>query len=150
MQITSPLTGDTIGGDVLVEATATPAGGRTISRVEFYCNSAYLGQDSSAPYSLTFDSRCIYEGSRQLKAIAVDSAGAIHTDTEVVTLANNAVPLPQSDDFEAGIGAWASYNPSGNRRWELLRHELKILGFTRTGLANYVHMATAIVIEDID
>jgi len=118
VSITSHSTNDSISGTVTVSATATPNGGRSISSVEFYCNEAFLGADTSDPYSLDFDSRTIYDGNCDLKAVAIDDQGEIDTDTVGVSVSNSAAAIPFSDDFEAGIGLWASYNPSGTETWE--------------------------------
>lgn len=116
--ITAPTAGAAISGNTQIDVTATPAGGRTISQVDFWCNEAYLGSDNSEPFSLTFDSRPIYNGTRAIKAIATDSAGEIDTDAINVTVNNSALGIPYSNDMESGIGAFASYNYSGDRWWQ--------------------------------
>jgi immune inhibitor A len=115
--ITAPTAGATITGNTQLDVTATPAGGRTITQVDFWCNEAFLGTDTTSPYSLTFDSRPIYNGARGIRAVATDNAGEIDTDIISVTASNSAVSLPFSETFESGIGAWASYN-SGDRWWQ--------------------------------
>ena len=116
--ITSHSASDTLTGTVTFSATATANGGRSISAVEFYCNGAYLGTDTSDPYSLDFDSRTIYDGSCDLKAVAVDDQGEIDTDTVPVSVSNSATAIPWTDDFESGIGSFAVYDPHGTERWE--------------------------------
>lgn len=115
--ITSPTSG-TISGDVTIDVTATAADGRSISKVEFYCNGAYLGEDTTSTYSLTFTSKSIYNGTREIRCIAYDDTGSIDTDTVSVTVSNSATALPYSNTFESGIGEFAVYDPSGTRRWE--------------------------------
>jgi immune inhibitor A len=110
--------GGVVSGNVEVDVTATPGDGRSIDRVLFYCNGAYLGQDTSAPYSLTFDSRCIYNGARDIAVAARDDQGAIDTASVTVTVDNAGASVPYSDGFESGIGAWAVYDPSGNQYWQ--------------------------------
>jgi immune inhibitor A len=115
--ITAPVGGG-VSGNVTVDVTATAASGRSISKVEFYCNEAYLGQDTSSPYSLTFNSKCIYDGSRVIRAVATDNTGSIDTDIVTVTVSNSATSLPYSNTFETGVGDCAIYDFSGSRRWE--------------------------------
>jgi immune inhibitor A len=119
VDITSHSNNDNVSGMINVTATATPAGGRTINRVEFYLNGAYFGSDSSAPYSLDINTKPVYNGSRVLKVIAVDSASEISTDSVNVNVSNTADSFPWVDGFESGIGNWASYNLGGAYRWEL-------------------------------
>ncbi|HES58357.1 MAG TPA: M6 family metalloprotease domain-containing protein, partial [Firmicutes bacterium] len=91
--ITSPTSG-TISGEVTIDVTATAASGRTIDWVRFYCNGAYLGADTTSPYSLTFDSRAIYDGSRAIKALAMDDQGSADSDSVTVTVSNTALSFP--------------------------------------------------------
>jgi len=117
--ITSHSDGDDVTGTITVEADATPGTDRSIDHVEFYLNGAYYGADASSPYSLDIDTRGVYDGDgRELKAIAVDDLDQIDTDTVSVDVSNDAVAIPWSDDYESGIGAWASYDLMGYRRWE--------------------------------
>lgn len=115
--IDSPV-GGTVSGNVTIDVTATPAGGRSIDRVYFYCNGAYLGEDTTAPYSITFDSRAIYNGVRVISAVAKDDQGSMATATVSVTVDNTAASLPYDEGFESGIGAWAVYDPTGNELWQ--------------------------------
>ncbi|MCB1187513.1 M6 family metalloprotease domain-containing protein [bacterium] len=116
--ITSHADNDNITGEITVTAEATPDGGRTIDRVEFYLNDAYFGSDDTAPYQKTFHTQGVYDGSRALKVVAVDSAGEIDTDSVTVNLSNSVQSFPWGDDFETGIDWWASYNMGGSNRWE--------------------------------
>jgi M6 family metalloprotease-like protein len=126
ISIDAPAPDANVSGNVQIDVTATASGGRTISRVEFFCNGAYLGQDTTSPYSLTFNSRGIYDGTRAIRAVAVDSAGESRTAQVSVELSNTATSVPFSEGFElatGGIGAWAVYDLGGNsstgvnRRW---------------------------------
>ncbi|MBN2081440.1 M6 family metalloprotease domain-containing protein [bacterium] len=116
--ITSHADDDAVSATITVTVDATATGARTIDHVEFYLNGAYYGADSSSPYSLEIDTRPIYDGTgRELKAVAVDSAGEIDTDTVSIDVSNAATALAWSDDFESGIGAWAAYDFMGDQAW---------------------------------
>lgn len=117
--LTSHSENDNVGGIINVTADATADATRTISRVEFYLNGAYFGSDDTAPYELAVNTKPIYNGSRALKVIAVDNANEIATDSVNVNVSNSADSFPWFDDFESGIGNWASYNLGGSYRWEL-------------------------------
>ncbi len=119
VSITSHAENDNVGGIINVTADATPDGSRTIARVEFYLNGAFFGSDDTAPYELSLNTAPVYNGSRPLKAIAVDSADEIATDSLNVNVSNSPDSYPWFDDFETGIGNWASYNFGGTRFWEL-------------------------------
>ncbi|MCC7478586.1 M6 family metalloprotease domain-containing protein [bacterium] len=125
VNITSPVDGAAVSGNTTVDVDVTAGSGRSILRVEFYCNGAILGSDSTAPYSLSFDSRPIYAGSRKIRAIAYDDAGDANASTEeigideiTVSVSNSGQSVPYFENFDAGVGAWAVYDPSGRERWQ--------------------------------
>jgi len=83
--ITSPAEGTTLpAGDILIEATASKSGGGTITTVEFYNGSAYLGADTTAPYSFTWTS--VPNGCYTIKAKATDNSGASTTASVGITV----------------------------------------------------------------
>ena len=71
-------------GDILIEATASESGGGTITTVEFYNGSAYLGADTTAPYSFTWTS--VSNGCYTIKAKAIDNSGASTTASVGITV----------------------------------------------------------------
>ncbi|HEX8072873.1 MAG TPA: Ig-like domain-containing protein [Pyrinomonadaceae bacterium] len=67
--------------NVFVRADATPAAGRTITRVEFYAGSQLIGTDTSAPYQIVWNNPPT--ASYALTAKAFDSAGESNTSQPV-------------------------------------------------------------------
>lgn len=55
--------------------TATANSSGTIAKVEFLANGGKIGEDSTAPYALTWDTTAVAAGSYALSARAIDSAG---------------------------------------------------------------------------
>ena len=65
---------------ITIQATASDADG-AVTRVEFRDGTTVLGQDTSAPYALTW--RNVPQGSHTLTARATDNAGAVTTSSAV-------------------------------------------------------------------
>ena len=89
--LTAPASGATLRGTVVFTATATDASG--ISRVDFFVGSTQVGSDTTAPYSLSYDTRSMPNGVRALTAQAYDVAGNMGTSAPVsVTFDNDFTP----------------------------------------------------------
>jgi len=87
-----------------LSATATNSDG-TVARVEFYAGALRLGEDTSAPYGLTWSNAAA--GSYQLTARATDTVGASTTSPVI-----NVTVLP------AGIPLTAGLLPDGRFHFE--------------------------------
>ena len=90
--LVSPTNGQIFGGplDVTIRATASDAEG-AVSRVTFFAGSNYIGEASSAPFSVTWSNVAL--GLYSLTAVAVDELGAARTSAPVsITVRTNALP----------------------------------------------------------
>ncbi|WP_375768928.1 Ig-like domain-containing protein [Archangium gephyra] len=89
--LTAPTAGSTLSGTATLSATATDDVG--VQRVEFLDGASLLGSDTTAPYSLSWDTRTTPNGAHQLAARAYDFAGRVTTSALVeVTVANDLTP----------------------------------------------------------
>src|SRR5690349_17105852 len=97
VSITSPANGATIHGTVTVTAAAADDVG--VVGVQFQLDGVNGGpEDTSAPYSIPFDTTGTSDGTHTLTAVARDAAGNRTTSAPVtVTVANNAPPPPPAD-----------------------------------------------------
>ena len=86
--LTSPSPGATVSGTVTVSATATDDKG--LAGVTFMLNGAAIGsEDTSAPYSVSWNTTTAPNGTRTLTAVARDNGGNQTTSTPVnVTVSN--------------------------------------------------------------
>jgi hypothetical protein len=113
--VTAPPAGATVSGTVAVQASAADNVG--VQSVQFKLDGQNLGAaDTSAPYSVNWDTRTALNGSHSLTAVARDAAGNSTTSTAAgVTVANaGARPgLVAAYGFEAGAGTSAA-DASGN------------------------------------
>jgi beta-glucanase (GH16 family) len=84
VSVTSPTEGDNPpAGDITITADASDSDG-TILTVEFYDDTTYLGEDTTSPYSFTWNS--VPDGCYSVVARAIDDGGGIATDTSDITV----------------------------------------------------------------
>jgi hypothetical protein len=82
VSLTSPSSGATVGGKVMISANASDNVG--VSRVEFYVNGLLMCTSTSAPYSFDWDSTSAVNGSAcTLSARAYDTAGNVGQSAQV-------------------------------------------------------------------
>ena len=84
--ITSPADGATVAaGNITITATATTTKpGGYITTVEFYDGSTYLGEDTTSPYSYTWNS--VADGCYTIIAKTFDDVGDTNTDSVNITV----------------------------------------------------------------
>lgn len=93
VSLTSPTNGSTLSGQVTIAANASSAQG--IGGVRFLVDAAQVGaEDTSAPYSVSFNSASSTNGAHTVTAIARDTQGNTSTSTVSVTVNNVVVPPP--------------------------------------------------------
>lgn len=61
--ITSPTSGSVVRNTIPVNASVSIVGALTVSRVEFYVDGRFLGNDTASPYSVSWDTGTVSNGS---------------------------------------------------------------------------------------
>src|SRR5882762_5634535 len=93
--ITSPGSGSPVAGTTAVNASVSIVGSLTVSSVQFKLDGANLGApDTSAPYSVSWNTTATSNGSHTLTAVATDILGVQFTSSPVTVTVNNAPPPP--------------------------------------------------------
>jgi hypothetical protein len=113
--ITSPTEGAALPvGNILIQATASEIGGGTITTVEFYNGSTYLGADTTAPYSFTWAS--VPNGCYTIKAKAIDNIGGSTTASVSIRVGTGCGPAPHLTMQILAVGAsgYQEGNPPEN------------------------------------
>lgn len=88
VSVTSPTQGKTVSGTISVTATASDNVG--VAGVQFKLNGNNLGaEDTSSPYSISWDTSKVTNGSYTLTAVARDAAGNTKTANGVTVTVNN-------------------------------------------------------------
>jgi hypothetical protein len=103
VQLTASACGSTASGTVSLGAAATGAG-----RVEFFADGSLVATDTSEPYTASWDTTAVADGTVQLVAKAYDSAGNSVEDSCSVTVSNSGGGDLFSDDMESGSANWTA------------------------------------------
>ena len=115
VNITSPGNGQTVSGSVTVAANATDNVG--VAGVQFLLDGrAYGTEITAAPYSLSWSSASVANGSHTIAATARDAAGNKTTCPNMtITVSNVAAPAAaKSTAVRVNAGGPAYTDPSGN------------------------------------
>jgi len=86
---TAPLQGSSVSGLVTVSCNASDDVG--ITRVEFFVNGAMGAAVNTTPYSYSWDTKTVSNGSYTLTAKAYDAANNVATSSAVTVTVNNSV-----------------------------------------------------------
>ncbi|WP_243317595.1 M4 family metallopeptidase [Geothrix paludis] len=90
--------------------TATASDNVGVTKVEFYVDGALKGTDTATPWTLSFDSTTLTNGSHNLVAKAYDAAGNVGTSTTVAFSVSNTsgggTELVLNGGFESGATSW--------------------------------------------
>src|SRR5690242_2038625 len=93
VNITAPANGATVSGTRTVQAGVTVVGALTVASVQFKLDGANLGAaDTSAPYSVAWNTTSAANGSHTLTAVAKDILGLQFSSPAVAVTVNNAPP----------------------------------------------------------
>ncbi len=89
VSLTAPTVNATLSGTTTLTATATDD--TAVTKVEFYEGATKLGEDTTSPYTYSWDTTTVANGAVSLTAKAYDAAGNVGTSTPAVSAAvNNA------------------------------------------------------------
>ena len=116
--MTAPAEGASVAGSITVSANATDnVGGTGLAAVQFLLDGANLGaEDTTAPYSITWNSFGTTNGPHTLSARARDVAGNSATSTVVNVTVANIVDTTRPTD-PTSLGATAAGSSQINLAW---------------------------------
>ncbi len=125
VSITSPSDGQTISGPVMLTASASDNVG--VAGVQFRIDGVNFGaEDTTAPYSIPWNTASASDGSHTITAIARDAAGNISDPSAPVTVTvdNNAPPPPpppgstkRFEETDPSVTYSAGWTQDGSRSW---------------------------------
>ncbi|MGH2567296.1 MAG: Ig-like domain-containing protein, partial [Bacteroidota bacterium] len=98
ISFTSPSNGATVSGTVALSANVSDNVG--VAGVQFQVNGSNAGaEDTSAPYSVSWNSTQLADGAYTVSAVARDAAGNTATASVSVTVSNSVAPPPSTGDL---------------------------------------------------
>lgn len=133
--ITSPAAGATVSGTVTVSATASDNVG--VSRVELFVDGSLHSTDTTSPYSFSWNTTAVANGSHALQTRAYDAAGNSGSSATVnVTVGNptGGGELIANGGFEGSAAPWTL---SGDAYWSTGGNQHSGTGYTVLGYYNY-------------
>ena len=161
VSLTSPANGATVTGSITVSANASDDVG--VAGVQFFLNGTALGaEDTSAPYSITWNTTTCSNGSYTLTAIARDASGNRTTSAGIGVTVSNTAPtgLVAAYSFDEGVGTTltdsSGYSNNGtitNATWSTAGHSNQALVFngssSRVTVADStsLHLTTGMTLE---
>ena len=93
--MTSPASGSTVSGTITASASVSVIGALTVAGVQFQLDGANLGaEDTTAPYSIPWNTRTASNGSHTLSAVARDSLGVRWTSDPITVTVFNDTTAP--------------------------------------------------------
>jgi hypothetical protein len=120
VSITSPTSGATVSGTITVRATASD--NRGVAGVQFRVDGADGGaEDTTAPYSISWDTTTVSNGSHPITAVARDAAGNRSTSAPVTVTVSNVPPpaaaVKRYEDTDASVAYSAGWDQDASWRW---------------------------------
>ena len=104
MLFRSPANGATVrGASIALSAVATPSEGNTIASVQFYLDDSLLGESTSSPYSINWDTTQTSNASHNLTAVATDGAGNATTSQAISVTVYNAPSVSSGGSGGGGV-----------------------------------------------
>ena len=95
VSLTAPADGATVSGNVTISANASDNVG--VVGVQFKVDGANVGaEDTSAPYSIVWDSTTVTNGNHNIRAVARDAAGNTQWSALKKATVSNTVSVPRS------------------------------------------------------
>ncbi len=88
--LTSPSGGALVRGTITLSSTASD--NAAVDRVEFLLNTTVLGTDTTSPYTLSWDTSTVADGSYTLTARATDGGGNTASSDAVTVSVDNTAP----------------------------------------------------------
>ncbi|HET9412361.1 MAG TPA: Ig-like domain-containing protein [Candidatus Saccharimonadales bacterium] len=125
VSLTAPTEGSTVSGNTNVTANATDNVG--ITKVQFYANSALIGEDTTAPYSVSWNTTAAPNGTYSIIARAFDSANNLSTDSYSVVVQNGDTQAPTTP---SGLTVVVNSATKSTLTWKASTDNVSVKGYT--------------------
>lgn len=143
VSLTAPTNGSTVSGTVTLTATASDASG--IAGVQFQVNGANVGsEDTGSPYSVSWNTTGVTNGTYSVTAIARDTPGNVQTSSTVTVTVSNSSFLAEdiNQSGRVDIGDFSILATNFNRTTvQLTNPRADINGSGRVDIADFARLA---------
>jgi len=127
VSMTAPTAGATVSGTTTVSANASDNVG--VKNVQFKLDGNLLGsQLTTAPYSVSWDTTKVANGSHTLTALAADAAGNVGTSSVTVNV-NNTIADTSPPTQPTGLTATAASSSQINLAWTASTDNVGVTGY---------------------
>ncbi|MBI2971261.1 MAG: fibronectin type III domain-containing protein [Candidatus Aenigmarchaeota archaeon] len=99
--ITSPANGSVVTGAVVIIASV--ADGIAVKNVTFYNETDIIGTDTSAPWSVTWSTSAVNDGTRRIWAVVADTTNNTLASQNMTVTVDNTVPSDISSVEDSGV-----------------------------------------------
>ncbi|HSX42840.1 MAG TPA: Ig-like domain-containing protein [Candidatus Saccharimonadales bacterium] len=123
--LTAPAEGANVSGNVTLTASASDNTG--VTKVEFYDNTTLVATDTTSPYSTTWDTSKVANGSHLITARAYDAAGNVSSDANTVSAKNGDTQAPSTP---GSLSATATSYHSIDLKWKASTDNTGVTGYT--------------------
>jgi hypothetical protein len=131
VSITSPAAGAVVSGTRSLTALASDNVGLT--GVQFRVNGVNTGaEDTSSPYTISYDTTQVPDGSYTLTAVARDAAGNTATSAAITLTVSNKAPAPadtSAPTVPSGVTATAASSFQINLAWNASTDNVGVTGY---------------------
>src|SRR5207248_994570 len=101
----------------------------TVSQVQFFRDGNFIGSDSAAPYSVSWNTTSTNNGSHTLTAVATDILGVRwNSDPVTVTVSNGPPPDTTPPSVPTGLRATAVSSSQINLSWAASSDNVRVSG----------------------
>lgn len=122
--IDTPRNGEVVGG--VVNMTATAQDDKGVSKVEFVADGTIVGTDTTAPYTIGWNSETFANGNHNLKAIVFDAANQ-QTSTSISVVTQNGDT--QAPSMPTNIAAQATEHNKVSLSWTAATDNIGLAGY---------------------
>ncbi len=117
VNLLTPAANATVTGPLDITATAVGTGGATISSVAFLVDNQVVNTDTASPFSYSWNSASVANGTHTVSAQATDTAGATATTTPVTITVNNASTCTGTPSIPTGLTVTGTTSSSVSLSW---------------------------------
>lgn len=124
VSLSAPTNGSTVSGTVNIQASASDDGG--IAKVEFYVDTNLMKSATSSPYSHSWDTKTVADGSHTVTAKAYDKAGNMAAQSAAVTVKNTDTDAPSAP---SSLTATADSTSAVSLAWKASTDNIGVAGY---------------------